>query len=193
MEILNLDSNPVDISGWFLDDALKTRHIFSPQTVLQSFQYFVIFGGGTPNLSQIAYQLASKGTLGLNNSNEDVFLYDQTGALKDHVHYGAEGGKNQSLVRSPEGTGTAFVLHSSLPEAQGKLFSAGQSVDGRLRYGLGLETEPHDGVGPEEQSQFNTVATPEFPTFVYLMAATAVTVFRYRKKYLMGLKIKISK
>ena len=132
IELLNYGSTDVDLSGWYLNDALKSRHVFHPGTVLLADQYWVVFGGGTPVLPGVNYQLASTGTLSLNNTSEDVFLYNNRNQLIDHVSYGAEGGKNQSLARYPEGSGSEFVLHSTIPEAQGKLFSPGKSADGKL-------------------------------------------------------------
>ena len=149
VEILNLDPHPFDISGWFINDAVKTRHVFPAGTMLLSYQYLAVFGGGTPVLPGIRFQTASSGALSLNNTNEDVFLYDQTGVLIGHVFYGAEGGKDQSIVRFPEGTGSDFVLHSSLPEAQGRLFSPGQSVDGELRYKASVPELPVIFILPE--------------------------------------------
>ncbi len=134
VELLNLSSSPINISGWFINDAISKRHTFPVGTTMLAYQYLTIFGGGSPNLPGINFQLASSGTLSLNNTNEQVFLYDQGGHLIDHVSYGAEGGKDQSLVRFPEGTGSQFALHASIPEAKGKRFSPGTKITGETAF-----------------------------------------------------------
>ena len=134
IELLNFGAGDQDLSGWYLNDAVKTRHVFPSGTTLLSDRYLVVFGGGSPVLPGVNYQLASTGTLSLNNTAEDVFLYNNNGELIDQVNYGAEGGKNQSLARYPEGNGSGLVLHSTIPPAQGKLFSPGRSVDGQLTF-----------------------------------------------------------
>ena len=48
IEIRNSGLEAVDISGWYLSDAVKTRHTFSGNTFLNSSSYIVIFGGGSP-------------------------------------------------------------------------------------------------------------------------------------------------
>jgi len=171
IELLNFGTSPMDLSGWIIADALKPRHIFPFGTALSAFQYLVVFGGGQPNLPQIQYQVASEGTLGLNNTNEDVFLYDPSGNLIDHLHYGAEGDKNQSLARSSEGEGTGFVLHSTIPEAQGRIFSPGQSLDGQLRY-----TPPTDPEIPP-------TAVPELPVWLYAILGGIMIALQRKERH----------
>lgn len=131
VEILNYSPQPVDLTGWSLADASATRHIFPSQTLLSSYQYLVVFGGGAPHLTGVFWQLASTGTLSLNNTNETIFLRDVNAYVTDQIHYGSEGDKDQSLTRFPEGTSPIFVAHKSLPQSAGAAFSPGTSVDGK--------------------------------------------------------------
>ena len=142
IELLNFGEGDQDLSGWYLNDAVKTRHVFPSGTTLLSDRYLVVFGGGAPVLPGVNYQLASTGTLSLNNTAEEVFLYTNSGELIDHVNYSAEGGKNQSLARYPEGNGSGMVLHSTISAAQGKLFSPGRSVDGQLTFAVPVPELP---------------------------------------------------
>jgi len=132
IELVNAGDGDMDLSGWYITDAVNTRHIFSGGSILASHSFLVIFGGGVPSLPGISALSASSGSLGLNNSGDTVSLFDNLGILVDQVIYGSEGGGNQSLTRWPEGTDSAFVLHSGIPDANGELFSPGRSVSGDL-------------------------------------------------------------
>ena len=163
IELLNTGLVDEDISGWYLNDTLKTRHTFTGGTIFPSGRFLVIFGGGNPLLPGVTTFKATTGSLGLNNSNEEVFLYDDQGILVDQVAYGGEGNHDQSIVRSPDGTGTQFVLHSSVPQAQGRLFSPGETVDG--------------------QPQYMTTSTPELSTLVYFSFGAMGAFLRRKKAY----------
>ncbi len=127
VELLNIGTTPLDISGWSLSDKVKERHIFSGGTVLLPDAYFVVFGGGAPSLLDVDWQTASTGSLGLNNGGDTVSLFDGSSILVDEVVYGSLGGKNQSIVRAPEGEGAEFILHSDSEGVQGGfVFSPGQ-------------------------------------------------------------------
>jgi len=75
IEILNFSDTAMDISGWSLTDAVSTRHVFPSTTVLSSFEYLVVFAGGSPNLPGIDWQVASSGFLGLNNEGRHYFTF----------------------------------------------------------------------------------------------------------------------
>ncbi len=157
IELFNNGSSSVDISGWYLTDAIKTRNIFSTDTILDPYKFFVVFGGGAPSLPDINWQAASTGSLGLNNSGDTVTLFDTRSVQIDQVVYGSLGGKNQSLTRFPEGTGKIFLLHSDIEQAQGSLFSPGTRVDGKI---------------------FGSVTTPEFPVWVYFSMGYLLILFK---------------
>ena len=150
IELLNVSDSVVDISGWYLTDAVSTRHVFTSGTLMQPNAYQVVFGAD-----------ALSGSLGLNNSGDTVSLFDALDQLIDQVIYGINGGQNQSLVRTPEGSGSEFVLHTSLTEAKSALFSPGTSVSG----------------GPLG-SNSGTTTIPEFPTWIYLSIGVACLKLR---------------
>ncbi|MBI5150903.1 MAG: lamin tail domain-containing protein, partial [Candidatus Omnitrophica bacterium] len=151
-------------------DASATRHVFPQETTLLPYQYLVVFGGGSPHLNGVFWQLASTGALSLNNSNETIFLRDTDAYPVDQIYYGSEGDKDQSLTRFPEGTSPIFVGHKSLPQAGGAAFSPGTSVDGKP-----LEVSPAEPlvVNPVEPLAVSSVeplaaaAVPELPTLIY--------------------------
>jgi hypothetical protein len=145
IELVNAGIDPVDISGWSLSDATRVRHIFGPSTVLDSMQYMVIFGGGSPVLPEINWQTASTGTLSLNNGGDTIFLSDINSAPADQVTYGAEAAENQSLTRYPDGTRVNFQQHSTVPTANGRLYSPGTPVDPYQSGGGGQPTVPEPG------------------------------------------------
>ena len=133
VEILNTGSEPVEIGGWQLSDRgtkANKRFTFPSDTVIAPSEYIVLFGGGgTPNECGISSEFGKvcfdDGTIGggLTNSNDAVFLINASGDTIASAEWGKEGGKDQSLVRYPEGTGR-WVLHSDSP---GKgLFSPGK-------------------------------------------------------------------
>lgn len=131
VEILNFGTSAVDISGWSLSDISSTRHIFPTQTILNAYEFLVVFGGGVPNLPAIHWQLASAGTLSLNNTNETISLRNHQGNLIDQVSYTTLASRDQSITRFPDGENQSFVLHSTLNDANGRLFSSGTKVDGK--------------------------------------------------------------
>lgn len=134
VELINFGVDGVDISGWSITDAVKARHIFPIGTLISPYEYLVIFGGGSPTLADVNWQKASTGGLSLNNTADTITLFDDDGGSIDQVIYDSLANHDQSIVRSPEGTGDAFVQHESLNTAQGKLFSPGRSVEGRNVY-----------------------------------------------------------
>ena len=154
VELLNNGAEEVNISGWSLADKVSERHIFPSNTILSPYTFLVIFGGGSPLLPDINCQVASSGSLGLNNGGDIVSLSDSKERSIDQVLY--DGGKGQSITLFPDGEGGEFVLHSSLDQSQGALFSPGTSVDLRISLVSTEEEEPQDG---------NMV--PELPALIY--------------------------
>lgn len=132
IELFNFSSESIDLSGWSLSDATRTRHQFDAGTILAPHQYLVIFGGGAPQLPDIQWVLASEGSLGLNNSGDTISLFDSTDVLMEQVIYGSIGGNNQSITRWPQEPGSDFALHSEIEDSYGVLFSPGTYVDGSV-------------------------------------------------------------
>ena len=156
IELLNYGASEIDISGWSLSDKVSTRHIFPLDTILSPYTFFAVFGGGSPQLPDINWQVASTGTLGLNNTNDAVSLFNTETQLIDKVVYGGIGGNDQSITLFPDGEGTEFVLHSSLDQSQGALFSPGTSIDSRISL-----------VSIEEEELPDNAVVPELPALVY--------------------------
>ncbi|RMD95280.1 MAG: choice-of-anchor D domain-containing protein, partial [Calditrichaeota bacterium] len=131
VEILNVDSAAVDLSGWTVSDALKVRHTFAAGVMLQPGESIIVFGGGTPTgfFGHAQVTTASTGSLALNNSGDTVTLKDSVGNTVDEHAYGSEGGQDQSLTRNPDGSGD-FARHSTIASANGALFSPGTQIDG---------------------------------------------------------------
>ena len=134
IEILNTGSKTIAIGGWHLSDhgtEVSKRFTFPSDTVIDPGEYIVLFGGGgtlnecsmSPEFGKVCFDDGTIGG-GLKNSEDAVFLINP--ALHDTIaraEWGKMGGKDQSLVRYPEGTGR-WVLHSADP-GRG-LFSPGK-------------------------------------------------------------------
>jgi hypothetical protein len=116
VELYNNSNQAVDISGWVITDDLRQRHVFASGTWINPFGLWVVFGGGTPILPGNSYSIASSGGLGLNNTNDIVSLFNAEGILMDQVIYGAEGGKDQSLVRFS--SDASMVLYSTISDTE---------------------------------------------------------------------------
>ena len=127
VEILNTGAESIAIGGWQLSDlkpGSKGPFTFPPDTRIDPGEYIVLFGGGTP--TEFGGQVfVDDGKIGggLSNSGDAVFLITTSNDTIARAEWGKEGGKDQSLVRYPEGTGR-WVLHSADP-GRG-LFSPGK-------------------------------------------------------------------
>lgn len=140
VEMINNTGAAVDISGWTLSDGVGIKHTFSSGTVVADGCGVVVFGGGTPtgNFGYMTAQIASNGSLGLNNGGDTVTLNDGSSDVASET-YGGEGGDNQSLTRNPDLTGS-FVKHSTLSGSA--LFSPGTQNDGSQFSGCTISVNP---------------------------------------------------
>jgi len=131
VELINITGGPLDISGWTLADGFSVRHTFPAGSVIQSQCAIVVFGGGTPTgeFGRATVQLASGGSLGLNNGGDTVTINDSVGDVVV-TGYGSEGGDNQSLTRDPDLFGPTLVKHTTATGSAGALYSPGTRVDG---------------------------------------------------------------
>jgi hypothetical protein len=147
IELLNNSNAPVDISGIIIADATSNRFTVPANTTLAAGRALLIFGGGTPPVSDPAFggalilAVSGSGTLSLNDSGDTVNVKLNFGG-SDHliasVTYGGTGNpvapSDQSLTRSPDAeigtTGGAFVAHSTATNAAGRTFSPGTRADG---------------------------------------------------------------
>jgi len=141
IEIVNATGATIDLSGWRLEDWDTLRHIFPEGTLLADGCAVVVFGGGTPTggFGGSIVQVASTGSLYLNNDEERVTLFDPSHHPVAAVPYGLEGDNNQSLTRNPDVTGLEpLVQHATIPAANGALFSPGVRLDGMPFFGCNL-------------------------------------------------------
>jgi len=128
IEFFNDSVMPLDISNWFVNDALATRHVFLGGTILDPYGYLTVFGGGT--FPQTVFkQKASTGALSLNNIGDSVQIFNVGASLTEAVDYNSSGNHDQSIVRIPENASGVFVLHSGVPFYEGKLFSPGYGMN----------------------------------------------------------------
>ncbi|NNK82013.1 MAG: T9SS type A sorting domain-containing protein, partial [Flavobacteriaceae bacterium] len=112
VELFNIGSTPLDISGYTIEDAASVRHTFPASTILPANSFITVFGGGTPTGFSGLTQVASSGSVGLNNSGDTVTVRNSSGSEVVAYTYGSEGGSNQSIAREPDFTG-AFIQHLS--------------------------------------------------------------------------------
>jgi hypothetical protein len=125
VELVNTGAGSVALTGWKLSDAVRVRHVFGEADVIPGGGFFVVFGGGSPGgFSQAS--VASSGLLGLNNGGDTISLLGPDDAVLDMLTYGAEGGGDASLSRSPDGIGP-LALHTSVSSA---FFSPGTTLAG---------------------------------------------------------------
>ena len=129
IELYNLSSESVDLTGWTIADSSSTRHVFLSNSIIEANSTFVLFGGGSPDLFGVDWQLASSGSLALNNGGDAITLRDASDQIVDFYTYYSEAGDNQSIVRSIEGTQSDWIKHTELPNASGQLFSPGCLVN----------------------------------------------------------------
>ncbi len=142
VEIVNATGDALNIGGWTLADGFELRHTFPAGTVVLDNCSIIVFGGGTPtgDFGDAEAQVASTGSLGLNNTGDTVTLNDGAFDVASYT-YDVEGGDNQSLTRDPDITGgEPLVKHSEAAGSGGTLFSAGVMVDGSPFVGCGEVT-----------------------------------------------------
>lgn len=111
VELLNVGDAPLDLSGATVSDEFGVRGTLPAGTLLEAGAVMLLFGGGTPtgfDIQTYAFQL------GLNNDGDTLTITSATGDVLVTMTYGAEGGQDQSLVRSTDGEDSPFVLHSTI-------------------------------------------------------------------------------
>jgi len=123
VELVNVGSTSIDISGWVIRDDAGIRHTFPAGTVLGGGRALAVFASaagiptGTPNAVA-----SSTNALGLNNSGDTVTVRTSSAknaATIDSFTY-ASGLASQdgvSMNRSPDASATGtFVLHNTLSQ-----------------------------------------------------------------------------
>lgn len=172
IELMNFGLGEADISNWSLWDSVAVRHVFPSNTVLAPNAFLVVFGGGAPALAGANWQIASTGTLSLNNGGDTVRLTDADHQVMDQVLYGGIADNDQSIARYPDGEGTELVLHTAIEQANGALFSPG----------LGLNPIIVETI-PEEEPVSNPVV-PELPTLIYFGMGWGTLLWNGARKFI---------
>lgn len=127
VELVNTGPAAVSLDSWTIADSLQIRHTFVADAVIPARGFIVRFGG-----------------LALNNTGDTVSLRDAAAQLVDSFTFGAEGGQDSALTRSPDGEG-AFVLHTTV----GGLFSPGTTATGLAQLPLLSEPDPEPVFEPQ--------------------------------------------
>jgi hypothetical protein len=131
LELVNLSGDELILDGWEIYDSVRLRYTFPAGTVLKAGCGLLVFGGGSPTGEFGGSLVFTAGSLGLNNSGDQLVVKNLLGEQITSCSYGEEGGEDQSLTRSPDLTGELpLVLHSLVIEAHGALFSPGWRADG---------------------------------------------------------------
>ncbi len=125
VELYNVGNQPLDISGYTMEDGYTTRHTFPAQTTIGGGEFFVLFGGGSVDNFNGNSQVSSSGSLGLNNGGDDVIIKNTAGVVVVTVTY--SGATDQSICRDPDFTGE-FVGHLS-HSTNARVFSPGLTND----------------------------------------------------------------
>lgn len=122
----------LDISGYTVSDASALRHTFPSGTVVPKNGVLVLFGGGSPSGSfgGAIVQVASEGQINISNAGDTVTVRDANGnevVVFDLADL--SGNPDESYTRNPDLTGD-FAQHTTITEAEGRLFSPGTKLDG---------------------------------------------------------------
>jgi len=138
IEFVNTSQTAVDIENWTITDGSGLRHTFVGSTLVEAGQALLIFGGGAPTGAfGGALVVTADSGLSLNNSGDEITLFDGAGVEVASHTYGDEANNNTSLNLDPDLTGADFVEHSSLGDGS-FIFSPGTRSDGDPFVGDGL-------------------------------------------------------
>ena len=161
VELYNVGSASVDISGWRLGDSSSSDNFFQfpANTVIEPGSYVVLFGGGNPaGFTVPVYTDDGRIGNGLTNSGEDIRLIDDNGTEVATVSHD-DWPRDQSIVRNPP-EGDAFVPHKTASPT-GTPFSPGRATDAEPATPETPETpEPET---PEPEPETPEPETPETP------------------------------
>jgi len=131
VEVVNTTAHAMDLSGWKLSDAIRTRFVFPDGTNLEPGKAVVVFGGGDASTfgdmggSQV---MVAEHALGLNNHGDVVTLSDATNTPVDRFVYKATIARQTSMVREKDSDPRSrFVKHQGTPP-----YSPGKKADGSM-------------------------------------------------------------
>lgn len=159
VELYNTTGADLDVSGWTVADGNSVRHTFPQGSVVPANCSAVVFAGGTPTggFGGALVQIASTGSIGLNNGGDDIIITDGQNTIISYT-YGGEGGDNQSLTLDPDVTGQSFVKHSVASGSGGALFSPGTRIDGASFSGCSTSDVPPSVTSTQPTDGENNVA-----------------------------------
>jgi hypothetical protein len=124
IEIYNASGAELNITNYTIEENSGLKHTFPDGTILPAGAVIVVFAGGTPTGIPCLTQIASTGSLSLNNGGDSITIKDASSTVVTTYTYGSEGGDNQSMTRDIDLTG-AFVKHSTIA-GNAVLFSPGR-------------------------------------------------------------------
>jgi len=137
VEIVNISDEVINLNGWMIsDDGIYESGLFSINNI-QTNGFAVISKDSLLNNSVFQQDFPT-----LNNSGDDVYLFDLTGKMIDHVHYSPNwgGGDGFSLERvsyfldsnNPENWGTSVSAVGATPNEENSLFVETIQVEGSI-------------------------------------------------------------
>ena len=105
VEIINTTTGAVDMTGMMIYDGSQRRHTFT-SVVVPSGGVMVVFSGGSiASFTNSVAQLASTGTLDLNNAADSIVLYSPATQMLDRVEWLSTAVGGESVTRYPDITG----------------------------------------------------------------------------------------
>ena len=141
IEILNVNSLPINIGGWTLsDDDTGDKFAFPEGTTIAPGEFVLLFGGGDPDTLMARFPnvqvFVDDGRIGngLADGGDTIYLINPIwpDTVARVTYPGEWGAAAESFTRFPDGSGpdddpTAFVAHSTVAE-NGAIFSPGGPV-----------------------------------------------------------------
>ena len=123
IELFNNGASAQNLTGWKIKDASGKAYVFNNTTLEPSA--YVVLDYKTTKIT-------------LNNSDESLFLYDQTGKLVDRAEFSGSAAAGKSLVRQ----GNRFVFTSSPTPGKANIFEADKTSQANNSQLQKLETKP---------------------------------------------------
>lgn len=131
IELVSRVSHTLDLSGVTISDSAGIMHTFSSGTELEPNKVMVVFGAGTLSCSMpsgVKMQVASTGSLSLNDDSDVITIKNAAGTTIDQSDYSVTK-PDVSKNRDPELSGS-FVEHDTILAANGRKSSPGTKADG---------------------------------------------------------------
>lgn len=121
VELVNASSKELKLDGWTVSDGTAVRFTFPAGAKVAAGKAVVVFGGGRADgLAGTGAKGFVAGGLSFANAGDSVIVRNAQGVVVDRMAYGAEGGRDKSLVRVTEGSRDAvFVPHSGAAASPG--------------------------------------------------------------------------